>query len=111
MPLNSARDIASTGIGDYTSCGLLDANTALTADPAFFIESRISGVTMVRKDGKPVLRVIGVANTSSFAKATLYIGEGANPDRWLRLKTPIRQTAASTPLIDLPAPVFKGSKR
>ncbi|MGI9413518.1 MAG: S8 family peptidase, partial [Hyphomicrobiales bacterium] len=111
MVLNSALDIETPGFDNYTGYGLLDVAAALKAAPDYFVESRISGVKVVKKAGKPVLRVLGTANADSFAKATLYLGKGAKPKKWLRVNVSIDKPVTNTGLMDLPASIFKGSKQ
>ena len=111
MVLNSARDIETPGIDNYTGYGLLDAAAALSAKPDYFIESRIAGVQAVRVGGKVVLRVLGSADADQFANATIFLGKGQPPAKWFRVNVPITKPVKKGTLIDLPANLFKGSKR
>ncbi|MEE9194667.1 MAG: S8 family peptidase, partial [Alphaproteobacteria bacterium] len=89
MVLNSARDIATPGIDNFTGYGLLNAAAALQADPEFYVESRITGVKVLRMQGKLVLQVSGTSLADKFQEATLMVGKGNAPKKWLRLKKPI----------------------
>lgn len=111
MVLNSARDIETAGIDNYTGYGLLDAAAALTADPDFFVESRIVGVKVVRVGGRVVLRVLGSADADRFGKATIFLGKGQPPTKWFKVNIAIKKPVKKGTLIDLRANLFKGSKR
>lgn len=111
MVLNSARDIETPGFDNYTGYGLLDAAAALKANPDYFLESRISGVEVGKKAGKLVLRVSGTVNADAFSKATLYLGSGADPQKWSRISLPISKPVTNATLMELPASLFKGAKQ
>lgn len=111
MILHSARDIETPGVDNYTGYGLLDATAALSADPEFFNESRISGVKVVTRNGKPVLRVIGTADANEFKEAVFRLGKGSNPKKWFEVNKKIANPVTADTLIELPAGVFKGAKQ
>ena len=95
MVLNSARDIATPGIDNFTGYGLLDAAAALKADPEFYIESRITDIKVFRNQGKQVLQVTGTTDADKFQDATIMVGKGTAPKKWLRLKKRITKACFS----------------
>lgn len=111
MVLNSARDIETPGIDNFTGYGLLDAVAALKASPDYFLESRIAGVDVVRKAGRPHLRLLGTVDADAFAGATVEIGKGENPDKWSQVEGKIGSPVRNGPLKELPASLFRGDKQ
>ena len=83
MALQTARDIETPGVDNYTGYGLLDAEAALKADPAHFLESRIHAVKVVGGNA-PALRVIASAEADQFDTAMLMLGQGDAPEKWLK---------------------------
>jgi subtilisin family serine protease len=83
--LQSARDIGVAGVDQYSGFGLLDARAALAADPAFFVDASITGVSVVQQDGSPFLAVLGTADANSFGSASLEIGMGEAPKSWIKV--------------------------
>jgi subtilisin family serine protease len=111
MVLHSARDIETPGVDNYTGYGLLDATAALAADPGYFNESRISGVKVITRSGKPVLRVLGTTDADDFKDAVIRLGKGTEPKKWLEVNRKILKPVDAGVLIELPASVFKGAKQ
>lgn len=111
MILNSAVDIETPGIDNYTGYGVLDASAALTADPDYFIESRISGIKVIKRSGKLSLQVIGTTKADKFSHATIMLGKGKKPKKWFRLKRKISASITSGALMNLPATLFRGAKQ
>lgn len=111
MVLNSARDIETSGIDNYTGYGLLDATAALGADPDFFVESRIAGVKVVQEAGITALRVLGTSNASQFAKASVFLGKGKQAKKWFKVDYQIKKPVKNGTLIYMPAGLFKGEKQ
>lgn len=111
MVLNSARDIDIPGMDNYTGYGLLDAAAALKALPDYFIDSRISGVKVVKKNGKAMLRIIGTTDADQFATAQIMIGQGNAPTKWLKLRKEISTPRHNEVLMDLPAVLLRGAKQ
>ncbi len=110
MLLNSADDIDTPGVDNYTGHGLLNATAALAADPDFFVEARVSGVKAVQRNGKVYLQVFGTADADRFSKANLLVGSGKNPERWLRVKKALPQLSKPGLLIELPGAALAKSK-
>jgi len=105
--LNTARDVGSPGIDQYTGYGLLDVTAALGATP-FSIEAMIERVEVVNASGGPAVRVFGHASASEFAQASLALGPGEEPDRWFDVLPEIAASDATTALGDIPAARFGG---
>lgn len=107
MIVQSARDIGAPGVDLETAYGLLDARSALMADPAFFIEPAIREVAAVRKDGGVYVRIMGTANADRWRNAWIEIGRGEAPENWQpsgrKLAAPVRDGI----LEDLPAELFR----
>lgn len=108
--LNSATDIESPGLDNFSGYGLLNLQGALEADPDFNVESRITGVEVVRVNGKTALRVLGTTNADDFVDASISLGKGKQPDKWLRVRQRIQKPVIGGALMDLPAGAFRGTK-
>jgi len=106
MLKNSARDIATEGIDNFTGYGLLDAVAAVEADPSHFIDAKISGVQVVKVKDQQALLITGSADADQFAGASLYIGQGEAPEKWFKVKTRIETGKTEERLMVLPAKVF-----
>ncbi len=91
MLLQSANDIGVPGVDQYTGYGLLDAGAALSIDREFFIDTFISGVTVVMKNGQPVIQVHGTGNADRFKRATIELGRGDEPVKWTRAAKDLSQ--------------------
>ncbi len=109
MILQSATDIETPGVDNYSGYGLIDAEAALKADPEYFIESRIDGAKVVG-GSKPAVRIIGTAAASEFAEAAILIGKGDRPEKWFRVNKAIVKPVLDGALMDLPAKFFAGAK-
>lgn len=110
MLLNSARDIETPGVDQYTGYGLLDARAALAADAKFEINAAITGLAVARQDGAQVVQVTGTATADQFAGAVVEIGAGEAPQGW----TPVGELEAPMAgglLTAIPAQSFAGSTR
>jgi subtilisin family serine protease len=110
MLLQSARDINQPGVDGNTGYGLLDAGAALAADPAFFIEAGITGLSVVKKDAGQFVRVTGTASANAFKDARIEIGEGENPGTWQTVGEPIATAISASVLADIPAATFRHAK-
>lgn len=82
MIINSAKDIGVDGIDQNTGYGLLDARSALNADPNFNIVAVISGVKVVQVEGRPAVRVLGSALADELKRVIVEIGPGNDPEQW-----------------------------
>ena len=109
MLLQSARDIETPGVDNYTGYGLLDVEAALQADPDYFVESRIHGVEVVG-EGAPALRVIATVDANDLEGAVLMLGAGDAPEKWLKVNRDFKTAVRHQPMVDLPAKFFSGSK-
>ncbi len=107
---NTARDIDVPGVDRNTGYGLLDARAALQASPDFFVEARISGVTVVKKQGRPWVRVLGTADANRFRRAWLELGRGENPEEWKRVSDRISKPVHDGTLFDVNVKHLRGSK-
>jgi subtilisin family serine protease len=90
----SARDIEAPGVDQFTGYGLLDAKAALAADPAFYVEAAITGVTPEQRGNDVILVVNGTAAADRFASARLEYGAGEAPATFTaasrELRAPVR---------------------
>jgi len=82
--MQSAKDIGVPGVDQYSGYGLLDARAALAADPKFFVDASITGVSVIQQDGRPFVSVLGTANADQFGRAWIEIGAGESPTRWVK---------------------------
>jgi subtilisin family serine protease len=110
MILQSAEDIDAPGVDQFTGYGLLSAQAALSADPDFFVEARISGVGVVKKDGKQVARVTGTANADEFKEAWLELGAGEDPKQWTKAGENLGKPVAEGVLAEIDPNALSGSK-
>jgi hypothetical protein len=78
MILQSARDAGRDGVDEKTGYGIVDAESALHANPGFYVEAFISGVDVVSEGGQRWLRVLGTAMAEKFQGATVLLGRGAD---------------------------------
>ncbi|MFQ5881014.1 MAG: S8 family peptidase [Candidatus Methylomirabilales bacterium] len=111
MILQSARDIEVPGKDQYTGYGLLDARAALAADPAFFIEARLTRVQPAQEGGQTVVRVSGTADANAFAKAWIEVGPGKHPTKWKQVSRTLTRPVKGGTLDDLAAGHFRGAKQ
>ena len=111
MILQSARDIDTPGVDQFTGYGLLDAVAALKTDPEFFVAAHIEGVSVVQKDGAPHVRVTGSADADRFDRAWIEIGAGENPKKWTKVSRKIKKPVRNGTLDDLEAKHFGGAKQ
>lgn len=107
--LNSARDVDTPGIDQYTGYGLVDANAALAADKDFFIETSISGVEVQQTDGGAVVAIMGTTNADQFANASIQMGAGDDPANWKEISDEIVNSVINGQVGTIPAAEFAGS--
>ena len=108
MILQSARDIEIPGVDELTGYGLVDARSALTADPSFFVEARITELQAASVEGTIVVRILGTADASEFGQAWIEIGPGENPADWQKVSRTISEPVREGILDDLAADNFTG---
>jgi subtilisin family serine protease len=108
--VQTAEDIEFPGKDKYAGFGLLDARTALSVDPDFFVTAAIDGVQLVESEGRNKLEVTGTADAQVFKRAWMQIGAGEKPGAWKsvgqKVKFPVRKGTLGR--IDFSA--FAGSK-
>jgi hypothetical protein len=110
MIVNSARDIKTPGVDNYSGCGMIDIASALAADPEFWIESRIHSVGATKTDNGTVVRVVGTGDADEFGSAGIIIGQGETPEKWLRVRQQITSPVRDDVLIDIPAAALRSGK-
>ncbi|ODS34013.1 MAG: putative peptidase [Candidatus Scalindua rubra] len=91
MLLNSTRDIEVSGWDQLTGYGLLEAISALKADPDFYALAKIKKMVSARKDNNMVVQVIGTADSSDFKMAWVELGYGEEPEEWKKVGKKLRQ--------------------
>ena len=109
MIVQSARDVALPGVDADTGYGLLDVKAALVADPSFFVDARIAGIAVERKDGGVFVRVMGTADADRLASARIELGQGESPATWRSVSRRIDRAVRDGVLDDLPAQSFAGA--
>jgi len=107
--LNSARDIDTPGIDQYTGYGLVDANAALIANKDFFIEASISSVEVKQTDAGLVVAVMGTVNADQFKNAAIEIGAGDDPEQWKEIIGEINEAVTAGQVGAIPASELAGS--
>jgi subtilisin family serine protease len=111
MILQSALDIDVPGVDQNTGYGLLDARAALEADPAFFIEAGISGVSVVASGGGRAVRIAGTADADKFVGAHVEMSADTAPDEWKQVGGDISSSVRAGKLVDIPVGEFRGAKQ
>lgn len=107
---HSARDIGDPGTDLETGYGLLDARAALAADPTFFVEARILGLSVVKANGAVFVRVGGIADADRLEGAWIELGKGEKPESWQKVSGTIDRPVNGGTLYDVPAQKLAGSK-
>lgn len=105
----SARDIETPGIDQFTGYGLVDARAALKADRKFFVSASISDVQIVQDGAGQAVEVLGTANADQFNKAELFLGSGEDPTSWKPVATPLTQSMSDGVLGRISAAEFAGA--
>lgn len=105
--VQSAEDIQTPGVDQFSGAGMVDARAALAMDPAFRIEASITGLEVVQGAAGPVVRVRGSAGADRFGSARIEVGRGERPTAF----TPVLPgvAAATGALGDIPADAFRGA--
>ena len=105
----TARDVGVPGVDQHTGYGVVDAVSALSARPGFFIRSAIDKVNVVRRDGGPAVEIIGTAEADRLAGASVFIGAGEDPKAWKEVIASIKGPVKSGVLGAVKAAHFKGA--
>ncbi len=112
MLLYSARDIDVPGKDQYTGYGLLDAQAALQADPAFYIDAEIDSVQAVRTPKGIHLQVQGKAVANEFRKAWIELGAGESPTQWKAVSGAVlKQPVENGVLMNIPLDAVRGASQ
>jgi hypothetical protein len=107
--VHSARDVATPGVDQYTGYGLVDASAALRADPAYFLEARITGAAAAQVGGATVVQLTGTADADQFARAWIEIGAGKDPTEWTRIEGELPAPVRDGVIGQVPAEAFGGA--
>ncbi len=105
----SADDADVPGKDQFTGYGIVNAAAALSLDRNYYIDSLISGATVVQQDGAVLLSVSGTADANDFERAWIEIGAGKEPTAWKRVATEIGAAVIDGELGNIPAAEFAGS--
>ncbi|MFQ5562442.1 MAG: S8 family peptidase [Parvularculaceae bacterium] len=105
----SARDIETSGVDQFTGYGIVDARAALKADPEFFVVAAIADVRIVQAGAGQAVEVLGVANANRFARAELFLGAGEEPTEWKSVGEALTDPVEDGVLGRIPAAAFAGS--
>lgn len=105
----SADDADVPGKDQFTGYGIVNAAAALSLDRNYYIDSLISGATVVQQDGAVLLSVSGTADANDFERAWIEIGAGKEPTEWKRVATEITAAVIDGELGNIPAAEFAGS--
>ncbi|MFA5630896.1 MAG: S8 family serine peptidase [Porticoccaceae bacterium] len=110
MLLSSAKDVETPGRDNLSGWGLVDANAALSADPAYFIEASITGVEVEQDaEGRPQVKVIGAANANQLKSIVVELGAGEKPITFKKGSQPLSATVVGDVVGVIPAAEFAGS--
>jgi len=104
----SAQDVGPPGRDQLVGYGLLDAQAALSADPAFFIDVQISGVAVVQDSGNVYLEILGSLDGNQLKSGWLEYGVGTEPNNWKRLSGDLMKPVDEAPLGRIPATELGG---
>ncbi len=104
----SAEDIQTPGVDQFSGAGLIDARRALSLDPSFSIEAAITGVEVVALADGPAVSVRGTAGADAFKSAKLEIGKGEAPAEFTPTGVTVTPVAGG-PLGAIPAGQFRGA--
>ncbi|MEO1028355.1 MAG: S8 family peptidase [Pseudomonadota bacterium] len=105
----SARDVGTPGIDQYTGYGLVDIDAALAADKGFFIDAAIDDVQIVADAGGQAVEVLGTANADRLLSADLFLGPGEEPTDWKPVGNELTDAVIEGALGRIPAVEFAGS--
>lgn len=105
---NSAKDIGTNGIDQYSGYGMLDARAALGADAAYFINADIDRVAVTSANGKQGVQVIGTARANRFKSAILELGAGEDPTSFKQVAA-VKKDVDAGAIAFVPATSFRGN--
>ena len=111
MLLHSASDLSVPGVDQFTGFGMLDARAALTADPEFYVDARITTVRAVQSGDAVRVQVLGTADANELGEAWIEIGAGDNPTEWRRVSRSIDAAVIDDVLDELEATNFQGANQ
>jgi len=109
MVLHSAANTETPGFDALTGFGVVDARAAMTADPGFFIDAAIVGVSAKRRDGQVFVQVSGTANADEFKSAVVSVGAGRAPGEWQPSGDPILSPVENDVIAEIGAAELSGS--
>ncbi len=103
MILQSARDIDEPGFDWLSGYGMLDAAAAVKADPAYFVDARLTDVGLVERGGQNFLQPLGTASANRFKRAWIEIGQGVDPKKWVKASAEMKKgvTEGALALVDV----------
>lgn len=107
--LQNARDAETPGVDQYTGYGIIDARAALAADPAFFIETSITGVAVIQLGARTLVRATGTADADRFDAAWLELGRGEDPSSWQRVTEGLNDAVRNGTLGDVDTQALSGA--
>jgi hypothetical protein len=110
MILHSARDIGDPGRDRNLGYGMLDADAALKADPAFFVDGSIASLSVVHANGRQAVRVTGTANADRFRSAWVEVGAGESPTEWKKVTDSVTRAVENGVIGDIAASNLAGSR-
>ncbi len=105
----SADDTDVPGKDQFTGFGIVNAAAALSMDRDYFVDSLISGASVLQQDEAVLLAVSGTTNANDFERAWIEIGAGQAPTEWKRVTNDIDQPVVEGMLGTIPAAEFAGS--
>jgi subtilisin family serine protease len=105
--IQSAEDIQTPGVDQFSGAGMVDARAALAMDPNVHVEAAITGLEVVQGPAGPVVRVQGTAGADRFRTARIDIGRGERPTAFTIVLPEV--AAGAGVLGDIPADAFRGA--
>jgi len=105
----SARDIETPGVDQFSGYGIVDARAALTADPAYYLDVLINGAGAVEDRGEVYLEVSGSFDADQLKRGWLEFGPGQEPTQWQRVKGELKKSVQDGALGRIPAADLGGA--
>ncbi len=106
----SARDIEAPGYDRLTGYGVVDAKSALAADPRFYVLAFIPAAERLDVDGQTFLQILGTAAADDMTQAIVEIGTGAEPLAWTQVGQPLDEAVYLSELARIPAQQLLGTQ-